>query len=445
MNYVKQSIILCLVNLVFFTFANFLNLERVWFNIDYLLCFVLFAFNHKKVASLSLLLLCLIDILLLVRQVFPFFRLDDVFYVLKFIFISSGYYQGLFLCGLIFIAIVVIFYNKYILEKRFLTYSGLCLALLFLAESIYMQQVNQSKRLIDSQVIEFTSLQFFGFKQALTLDQKDLIPVSYSKANQQLYNDIQHQAINNQGVLFIVAESLGMPRDKRVLNAILKPLSEQRNSFSYFEIEKESRYVPTVEGELRELCHARPQNFNLKNLTQGFNDCLPFHFKEMGYETTAMHGALSIMYDRKYWYPRAGFDDTIFYEHQKWQHQCYSFSGACDVELSKVAAETFKKPKKQFFYWLTLNSHAVYDERDIFVDVFDCKNFNIDIESESCRNLKLQAQFFDVLSRLIQQEQFKGVEVVIVGDHTPVIFRQNEKEKYFDENNILILRFKIKD
>ena len=33
-----------------------------------------------------------------------------------------------------------------------------------------------------------------------------------------------------------------------------------------------------------------------------------------GYETHAMHGAISVMYDRKDWYPKAGFKNLYFYE-----------------------------------------------------------------------------------------------------------------------------------
>ncbi len=445
MSYIKQSVVLFLINGLFFIFAYFLNLNRVWFNIDYLLCFILFAVHYKKLASLLLVLLALSDILLLVRQIFPFFRLDDIFYVLKFIFISSGYYQKLFISGLFFIIFLVIFYNKFILQRKFLIYISFILSLLFLSESIYTQIHPRPREIIDSQLIEFVNLPFFGFKEALVAKQKDLINKPYTTANKELYQNIKNHQIDNNGVLFIVAESLGMPKNHMVLQEILKPLTSQKQNFTYFNIDKSSYYMPTVAGELRELCHASPQNFNLKNLTQGFEDCLPWHFKKLGYETTAMHGALSIMYDRKHWYPRAGFDNLIFYEHQKWQKQCYSFSGACDVELVNIVADTFKKPKKQFFYWLTLNSHAIYDERDIFIDVFDCEKFSIDINSESCRNIKLQAQFFYILSELIQKNQFKGVEVVIVGDHTPPIFKQEEKDRYFDGMNVLIVNFKIKE
>lgn len=445
MFYIKQYLILCLVNLIFFLLATFLQLERVLFNIDYLLCILLFSFNYKKLAFFLLLFFCLSDVLLLIRQIFPFFRLDDILYVIKFIFISSGYYQGFFLVGIFITIAIMVFYNQFRIEKNFLIYSSFFISVLYFSESIYAQfYTNYERKLFDSQVVNFINLQYDGFTQTLNLEQENLMDISYSKATKSLYQNINNKSTNNQGVLLIVAESLGMPKDKKVMEAMIYPLTKQKELFNFFEVNKEPYNVPTVYGELRELCHARPQNFNLKNLTHGFEDCLPHHFKRLGYETTAMHGALSIMYDRKHWYPRAGFDKNIFYEYQDWQKQCYSFSGACDIELANIVSETFNQPKKQFFYWLTLNSHAIYDERDIFIDLFDCQKFGIDVNSESCRNIKLQTQFFEVLSKIVEQKQFKDVEVIIVGDHTPIIFNQKEKEKYFDGDNVLIVNFSIK-
>ena len=91
-----------------------------------------------------------------------------------------------------------------------------------------------------------------------------------------------------------------------------------------------------------------------------------------------------------------------------------------------------------------MNSHANYDRRDIFIDKFNCDAFNIVEKSQTCRNLKLQAQFFEILGNLIQVNEMSGVEVILVGDHTPPIFNQKEKEKYFDGNKVVAMKFKIK-
>ena len=69
--------------------------------------------------------------------------------------------------------------------------------------------------------------------------------------------------------------------------------------------------------------------------------------------------------------------------------------------------------------------------------------FNIKPNLESCRNLKLQAQFFFHLAKVLKQPQMRGVDVIVVGDHTPAILNQSEKEEIFDGNNVLILNFTV--
>lgn len=70
---------------------------------------------------------------------------------------------------------------------------------------------------------------------------------------------------------------------------------------------------------------------------------------------------------------------------------------------------------------MTLNTHAPYDDY-LFYDNFKCNKLNIQEWSETCKNFKLQHQFFDALSYLIKSEAMKAVVVFVVGDHSPPIF-----------------------
>src|SRR5690606_3486330 len=144
----------------------------------------------------------------------------------------------------------------------------------------------------------------------------------------------------------------------------------------------------------RELCGVYPNYFNLASVTDGFDDCLPNRLKKLGYSTSAIHGAVGTMYDRVRWYPRAGFEIMTFYESREWAGRCYSFPGACDIEIFQVVKEQLSVEGKLFVYWLTLNSHSTYDLRDVSKYVFDCRAYEVAEDTQSCRNLKLQAQFF---------------------------------------------------
>src|SRR5690606_13493838 len=117
--------------------------------------------------------------------------------------------------------------------------------------------------------------------------------------------------------------------------------------------------------ELRELCMLQTNSYDLADLKQGFEPCLANRLKARGYSAVAMHGATGMMYDRRHWYPRAGFQEAIFFEDNIWPRRCFSFPGACDLDMLTEIEGFFAGPGSKFFYWLTLNSHAPYDRRDI--------------------------------------------------------------------------------
>ena len=81
--------------------------------------------------------------------------------------------------------------------------------------------------------------------------------------------------------------------------------------------------------------------------------------------------------------------------------------------------------------------------RDINTDLFECKNYKVKDGSASCRNLKLQKQFFFNLSSILDNEEFKGAKVIIVGDHEPPII--STEKSYFLEKKIPVITFEIKN
>lgn len=440
----KSLILLLGTNFIIYGLSTALSFQRPLFNIDYILIAGLIVLKYKKVANVLWVIVFICDLLLCIRQIFPFFRLEDIIYISRFIWISSIYYQ---LACLIFIVYAI--FHCYIhtkIEINKIVYIAILIvtSLSFAISSIYSSLYPARQfNYISSQVVEFVNFQFYSFQQSLRELQQPLTGFNHSpKATNNLRINLEKNTVSKKGVLLIVAESLGYPNDSIILDQLLD-LLQQKVKLENLLITKSHYVAPTVHAELRELCKVQANNLNLKNLENGFENCLAHQFKLNGYETTAMHGALGLMYDRKYWYPRAGFDQLIFQETKKWQTRCYSFPGICDEELSHEISKQFLRPKPQFFYWLTLNSHAIYDSRDIKIDRFNCTKFNIKPNSESCRNLKLQAQFFHNLAKVLNEPQMRGVDIVIVGDHTPAILDQSEKAKVFDSNNVLIINFTV--
>lgn len=444
MKILKTLLLIFLTNFLIYMFCLIFNLDRTIFNIDYILVVGLLLLHYKKIAHVLWCFVFISDVLLCIRQIFPFFRLEDILYISKFIWISSINYQIACFGFLCYAILHCMLQEKIKINKQTYLTIFILTSFFYISQTIYLTIYPFKKNnFISSQTIEFINFQFYSFQQSLRDERKSLVPFSQSpKATEQLRVNLAGYSHPKNDVLVIIAESLGVPKNKSVLQEIIAPLinhTELRN----FKINSQTYVAPTVHAELRELCKVQAQNLNLKKLENGFEQCLPHKFKKLGYETTAMHGALGLMYDRKYWYPRAGFDNVIFQETKLWKTRCYSFPGVCDEELILEIPKQFSRTKPQFFYWLTLNSHAIYDSRDIKIDQFDCMKFNIKPNLESCRNLKLQAQFFFHLAKVLKQPQMRGVDVIVVGDHTPAILNQSEKEEIFDGNNVLILNFTV--
>ena len=66
-------------------------------------------------------------------------------------------------------------------------------------------------------------------------------------------------------------------------------------------------------------------------------------------------------------------------------------------------------------------------------------------EGDICRNAKLETQFLDNLAKLVLRPEMKGVEVVIVGDHMPPLFGNEEIYPYLRWQDVSWLHFKVKD
>lgn len=193
----------------------------------------------------------------------------------------------------------------------------------------------------------------------------------------------------------------------------------------------------TLDGELRELCQLQSSSYNLTGVMEQLSFCLPNLLKRKGYATAAFHGATGMMYDRYRWYPAVGFQKQVFFEGRIWPRRCYSFPGACDIDILPEIERFFEGKGKRLAYWLTLNSHSPYDVKDIAGEPqFDCAAYSINGNSEICRNLLLHAQFFAGLAGLLSSASMANVDVILVGDHVPVIMNVADRQKYFMDSAV---------
>lgn len=446
-NILTSILIILIPNIAMSLLAYWTHTERLLINIDYFIPLLFLAWRQRILFSIAFITISLFDFLVIFSQLFPFIRISDLFYLSKFAFISSRSYQ-LYTAVLI---LLIALQNYFFLKKYNPRYNKSLLILFNIIIFYYAFNINffdksdgkfwqpDKEQLIASQLVNNIDYRSKGFVETYAMEGDAFQSVNVNSATADLLGEIS--SLNK--VLLIVNESWGVPANGKIQEDILSPLF---NNTVAIQIKRSTLDFEgfTIAGELRELCNKAPIHFNLKNQTTGFEDCLPEKYSELGYNTVAVHGALGLMYDRQYWYPRAGFQQMLFRDQglNLPNSRCYSFPGNCDSDIAEKVIEQFDNNDKLFLYWLTLNTHSIYDMRDLKTDLFDCAKYNIEINTATCRNLKLQKQFFYTLSDMLEQPSLSGTQVIVVGDHEPPIILG--EENVFIPSKVPAIKFEVR-
>lgn len=450
----------------FLLFANFfaasgsywLSLGRPLFNVDYVLL-LLFCCFPKNIFSKFILLIIYfiifsIDLLLMTLQIFPFVRLTDLVYLSNFIFNGPVLYRSLLLLSMFvflvsFLIIRDLFFKKLKLTiKEFSIIIGLAIIILFVKHLVYPIKEDAldsrfNKEWIGSQLLFFSQHQKSNFLESFGNSTNKLEPLRFDYSTKPLFEKLKNNKPLSSKILLVVNESWGETSNPQHQAAILESIYKQKNHLEFIRQGSFNFVGATVAGEIRELCHKQPRTFNLKGADAAeFNDCLPNQLQQIGYQTHAMHGAMSMMYDRSSWYPQAGFRYLRFFEQLPTIGVCKSFSGRCDIELIPQVKQQLLSSQKSFVYWMTLNTHAPYDDA-VFIGGLSCVALKVKQGSETCNNYKLQHQFFTALSKLIADPSMKGVEIYVVGDHSPPIFNLRDNFFSFKGSDVAWVHFKI--
>lgn len=446
---VTAAVAVLLLNFGFLLLANVLGVTRPWLNLDYAVALVFCAFGFQVLGAVLGLVFLLADTLVLVGQVFPFPRISDIFYLLRFSALASTLHQALI--GGIVVLVAAKLAGLLVAGRRVEPLGALIVLNLLIVTTYLLAQLRDD----DDPATKYWRLQtptvasqlssLLSMRTSLFLDffQHDGDAFKPGSGGASIAWDAQVLSDNHDRLLLLVVESWGVPLDEKIERALLAPL--RQIPATAFETGYTKFDGFTIDGELRELCRLSALHFNLRDVEAGFENCLPKRLQVAGYKTAAMHGATSLMYDRRHWYPRAGFDEMTFFEDRGWPRRCYSFPGACDLDMLPELDKFFSQPGKRFMYWLTLNTHAPYDVRDLRADHFDCVAYGIGEDTESCRLLKLQADFFAGLAQQLRSDAMKGVDVIIVGDHAPKMMNIEERTKNFSMNSVPWVRIRTQE
>ncbi|MBU1330607.1 MAG: hypothetical protein KKG30_18620 [Gammaproteobacteria bacterium] len=434
-------------NMLLWGASEYFGVGRTALNIDYFFVLAALTLGCWRLSVFLLIFMMSIDFLSMVVQVFPFMRFEDLLYLSSFIWVAPVSYRVWLVCAVLIVFLGVFF--LYRIRHKLVRESSLFVLLLgffwFQVESV--EDRSRFWRVADLNAISSQSAVFFNGRLSPFLSNfsgaDSALGEYYGKAASDQWRSEWQEGLLGERLLLIVNESWGMANNSEVNDYLLSflrsaPIVELKTGELYFK-------GATVAAELRELCRLHPNHFGFRDAYNRLKTCLPAQLDSAGYKTHAMHGATGMMYDRRDWYSGAGFSEDVFFEDMLPERRCYSFPGACDVDLRDRVEGFFRVKGKRFFYWLTLNTHSIYDERDLFVDLVPCSKFNIDPSSESCRNFKLQAQYFSALGELLRSPDMSGVDVLLVGDHEPRFRNQYEKGLYYATGKVPWVRFKVSD
>ncbi len=452
---IKAILFLMLPNLFMLGMALISNTSRPVINFDYILPLIFFVFPYKplKVVGVVCFLVAFgVDFLMLVMQLFPFMDMGGVIYLVPFLFNAPVLYKILIVIVFVYIFIIIFCLFKagnYIEQVHLILLVFILVVVGYFTGHLRYHQRDVQFELFARNNFYFIKSQFKLYQESheagdvMARDKEPTFsPLTYSSASLLTW---EKKEIKSNKILFVVNESWGETKNKLLQEAILKNILNQQQNFEYFNMGKFKFVGATVQGELRELCQEYVSGFALRFVAaEKFVNCLPNKLKKQGYQTIALHGASGQLYDRYAWYPKAGFNRILTAEYLIGKPTCHSFNGVCDYVLFEEVKNEFKTHDKLFLYWLTLTSHINYSKEDIFNHRLICETYGVSNETDICRNFKLQAQFFDGLAELIQQEEMQGVEVIVVGDHQPPVIYLGEAMKYLEENHVAYIHLKVK-
>lgn len=222
----------------------------------------------------------------------------------------------------------------------------------------------------------------------------------------------------NVGVWLVVVESMGWPRDTALRRRLSGQMYEASKSGRY---QIDERQMPfkgsTTYGELRALCRVAGSYAHLSD--QQASSCLPAQLARQGWTTTGLHGFSGHMFDRTEWWPKIGFQQTLFLDGLSGELPLCggAFRGICDKDLLRSSSQRFSSPR-QFVYTLTLNTHLPLDPVAVPPDWQSaCKQAGS--EGAACELLVLQAELLSTVAALASEVPEPRPLVVIIGDHAP--------------------------
>lgn len=439
--FLPNALIFLIVNLID------INIVRAPIDIDYFICVLLLAFSNKYLKMLGGLFFIgffCSDMLFIALRCIPYeMPLPDFFYQLKALFKGPMIFQyfalGVLCLGILQLVLLCYFSPKADVKSLF---SVVVLCIIIAVSLFGIAKINL---LISPSYLFVKNYERYS---TLSSDVK-LMPSEFSNATKPWFEELKRNKPLSSKLLLVVNESWGVPKNKEAQQEILAKL-KSLEKFEFFKEGASKAAHSTSAGELREICDGEVAGFSSlisAHKSYGYDRCLPNQLKAQGYDAVSVHALSDILYDRLHWYPVIGFDQIYFGNDIDLPKDSFDNRGIFDPNLVPFIASKIQKHPKIFLYWLTVTTHYNYREEEIKDHRFSCAKYDIPRESEACRNLMLQAQYFDALADLISRPEMRGLEVIVAGDHEPPFLMDKNKANgsRFVTDEVYWIHFKVKE
>jgi hypothetical protein len=253
-------------------------------------------------------------------------------------------------------------------------------------------------------------------------------------ATRNLDGDATGGKLAGENVVLVVVESMGAARDAALAAWIEAPVLNEEIRRRYQVKQGTAEFDgSTTFGELRELCGIRGIGMRMAELQPSqTGECLPAKLRAMGYETVAVHGVTSAMFNRNRWYPTLGFDRLVFPENwPRGNPQLCSaqFHAICDADTAQVVHdELIAATLPKFVYWLTVESHLQLDDAAMTTLSGECRGLVPDV----CWMVTTQRNALAQIARIALDPALKPTRFVIVGDHSPPFMLRSKRNLFAD-------------
>ena len=425
-------------NFLIFFCSEFFGADRPIFAVEYLLVVMLWVLRLPRSAVSLFVVAYIFDMYLVVYQVYPFEGLSQLLTLLSFLtHANTILIVQVALCILLLVSGAIT-----LLRAKPKNYIHLLPVFIAAFTAVVYMHIEKPLRSVswkkNSDGI-FSSVFAVGYHKRFEILYGEMKVNKVEPAVSSLSSvSLRDQIDAELKTLFVILESLGVLNNEALSSALLRELNARANKRSITKGEIQFS-GSTVNAELRELCGVTAESHMLLTETRVVNECLPNLFKS----SIAIHGADDDMYDRSRFYPKLGFGVTKFKGSGLWKSKCFSFPGACDLEvIDWMDKRSAYIASFDFIYYLTLNSHYPYDVRDIsesYLNTSYCQDF--ELPGQVCRYYLLQKQTIDALARLLDNPDFASYRVVLVGDHPPVITNLDAKNTYFKAQTVPYIIF----